>query len=172
MWLKVLLAGVSPVFPSASATWPLQSASAWTGICWAWTGSPAPAAAGWWTRCGASGTSPAGWTDGPLQDTGHAWCCFFRSRKYINIYCTCSFDIIWKYLPIKFSTYPSWSTLIYLTPRTWEVQRVFRVWDRRTYVHTLQLSLTIMALLEFIVDGGEQGRSGCGGHKSRGMPLT
>lgn len=57
-----------PVFQSAWVRWPLRSVWVWTGTCWVWTGSPAPAAAGWWRRCGASGTSPTDQTEGPLEE--------------------------------------------------------------------------------------------------------
>lgn len=61
-------AGVSPVFRSASGTWPPRSVWVWTGTCSAWTGSPAPGVADWWRRCEASDISPTGRTEGPLQE--------------------------------------------------------------------------------------------------------
>lgn len=97
---------------------------------------------------------------------------FFFAR--VNIYCSCSFDIVLKYLSIKIQRYLKGShNLIYLMPRTWEVQRNFRGWDMQAHIcpHSAAI-INYNGFTSVYCWRGEQGRSGCGGHKSRGMPLT
>lgn len=73
-----------PVFQSALARWPLRSVWVWRGICWAWTGSPAPAAADWWRRCEASGTSPTAQTGGPLEEEEQRYQCLWVLTSKID----------------------------------------------------------------------------------------
>lgn len=155
---------VVPVFQSAWARWPPQSAWVWTGTCWVWTGSPAPGAADWWRPCGASGTSPADRTEGPLEEeeeqshqsgakclwTGHSLFMTNLIFQRSNTQCLNPFGHIYlRFKPLKILEH-----LIYHIPRTWRVQYNFVGGNRRTYVRSLWSTLTITALLQFIVEGG------------------
>lgn len=86
---------------------------------------PAAAQGAKWQVGSSAGTAPA---------TKHRPHLFPRAR--VNIYCSCSFDIILKYLSIKMQRCLKGSAhnLIYLMPRTWEVQRNFRGRDVQAHI--------------------------------------